>query len=554
MAAPFVQAAQITGFVDDLSAHGVTGWACVPGSGQSVAVSVFAGAALLGTFPAHMDRPDLGPVCGGSTAHGFGIWFDPTMQAQFLGQTSLTVSASAPGLSPRTLPASNPSGKNPASMPSGGVSGFDQRGSLFGTLAFPGGTPPSVEIYSGGPATGGGTPWGQVALQRMGPYAAQFVASPALAATGPLFAYAADRSGALVPLLGVPPATSAASLSQTVPFGVAVAQSGNHSGITNTLFTSWIAEPENFGGLSGGITFSGNAPAFSEALVTLGTTPDLQPACTAKNGSWPATAPPLTRLWAAILKSTSGAGTPVTLPVDFALPLAKPLSANNQGACLAALVSAGYPYLDASAARYSHTTLGLTTWLTPNSQSDPGVFALGLGGEFKFMTGGAQPLATFVGIKASRALLVDGIAGAVSASAVAGAPAGSGWLPVPAGLWTVTTSFDYFPASLCARSGFIVQPSNGTYSIIRKATPALFTIPAGASDVFDLPLWGSGAVPIQLAAYKSFTNKLNRILPNLQLAAGDCLIAFQTMQPSSGQVPGAIDYENQSTVYIRLAQ
>ena len=358
----------------------------------------------------------------------------------------------------------------------------------------------------------------------------------------------------MIPLLGVPPAPNGSLLIPAIQFNGAVAQSGSRSGITNTIYTSWIAAPENFGGLSGGMTFSGNSAAFSEALITLGTTPDQQTACAAKNGTWPATVPPLTRLWAAILKSTAGTGKWVTLPVNYALPFPIPLGTANQGVCLALLVSAGYPYLDAKTARYSLTQMGLTAWMTPNSQTDPGVLGLGLGGEFRFVTGNAQALTTFVGIEASRPLLIDGVAGAVSASAVVGAPPGSPWLPAPGGLWNIGTSFEYFPAAICAKSGFKVQPSNGVYSIIRRATPAPFTLPAGTTSVVELPLWGNASAPVQLSAFKGFGKPQNGNLPGVHLATGDCLIAIQSMAPSPGQIAGVIDYENQSTVYIRLAQ
>ena len=147
--APLARAAQIRGFVDAFNAQLVTGWACVPGSGQVVRISLFAGNSLLGTFPAQLNRPDLGPVCGGGTAHGFAIWFSPVMQAQFLGQASLTVSASVADGAPQLLPSSNPLGTNPHPIPYGQVSYFDAGGRLMGIILSASGMRPQMNIYAG---------------------------------------------------------------------------------------------------------------------------------------------------------------------------------------------------------------------------------------------------------------------------------------------------------------------------------------------------------------------------------------------------------------------
>jgi len=299
-------------------------------------------------------------------------------------------------------------------------------------------------------------------------------------------------------------------------------------------------------GLSGRVSLAGNAPGFSEALITLGSTLDDPSACAARNATWPQTPPRMGRLWSAILKTNAGGAgaTPVEVPVDFALPFAVP-PPGGLGFCLMTLVSAGYPYLDAATARYVTTTLTLQASLLPAAKDAPVVLPLGLGGEFSFATGAAQTLTTYVGIKASRALAVDGIAGSVSASAVVGAPAGSSWALAPLNFWTMDTEFVSMPAPVCASAGFAVQPSNGTYAVLRRATAAPFTMPAGSSTVMSMPVSSEGTTAVQRSAFQA---------SSLVLHSGDCLIAFHSMLSAPSNAHGMVDNENQSTVYLRLMQ
>ena len=94
-----------------------------------------------------------------------------------------------------------------------------------------------------------------------------------------------------------------------------VSQSGGQSGITNTLFSTWLPQGTAFGGLAGQLSFSGTGAGFSEALVLLGTAPDSPSGCRQRDRTTADALPALSRLWAAILK-TNGTAT-VTLPREF---------------------------------------------------------------------------------------------------------------------------------------------------------------------------------------------------------------------------------------------
>lgn len=347
-------------------------------------------------------------------------------------------------------------------------------------------------------------------------------------------------------ILGALAAAASGPPQRQVALSYSVMQSGSRSGITNTVFTRWMPPRTGFAGLSGHVSMGGNSNSFSEGLVTLGTTADDQAACAARNATWPQTPPAMQRVWAAILKTNAGGAgaSAVGVRADFALPFAVP-PPGARGACLVALVSAGYPYLDAATARYVTTTLTLQASLLPAATNAAVVLPLGLGGEFSFPTGSAQTLTTYVGIKASRVLVMDGIAGSVSAAAVMGAPPGSSWRPAPASFWTMDTKFVFMPAPVCASAGFTVRPSNGTYAVIRRATAAPFTMPSGSTTVMRLPVSSTGATAIQRSAFQA---------SSLVLAPGDCLIAFHSMLSAQGAAEGLVDYENQSTVYFRLVQ
>lgn len=551
-APPAARADALTGFVDSIGPQGAVGWACIPGSGQAVAIELFAGGSLLGVYPANLARSDVARTCGGQSGHGFAVWFDPLTRESFYGEGSLTAYAVASGGTGRLLPASGALASDPAFLMNGAVSGLDAQGQVAGSIASPGAAPPSVRLFAGGPLGGGGTEWGQGDAVPAGPGMFGFAIAPIAREAQPVFAYATDASGVTVPLAGALPTTDPSRPGLAVGSPRVVAQSGARSGITNTVLTDWVPAGMGFTGLSGTVTFAGNAPGFSEALVTVGMTADDLVACLAKNGTWPTLPPGLTRLWAGILKNTQGGGTRGSVPVSFALPFGVAVAGAGDGTCLTTLVSAGYAFLDAGTARYTTTQTALITQLLPLQRGAPQVVPLGLGGEFSFTTGGAQPLTTLVGIRAARPLLVDGIAASVSASAVAGAPPWSKWLPPPSWLWTMDTQFVAMPATACASLGLSAQPSNGLFSVMRQPVPAPFSLPAGSTLEMDLALPGLGSAAIQRTAYQAFAIPGQSQRSTLALATGDCLFAVHTILPGSSGQPGVIDFENQSTVYLRV--
>ncbi len=322
-----------------------------------------------------------------------------------------------------------------------------------------------------------------------------------------------------------------------VTVSVRVAQAGAFAGVRNTLFTTWLPPGHAVAGLSGRVTLAGNAPGFSEALVLLGYAGDDQAGCARTNNTVITGMPTVSRVWAVILKANDDQ--PVSLPVSVALraPVTPPHP--QAGACLTTLVSAGYPFLSRDRPLYTTTEVALTVATVPPSRK---VLALGVGGEFRFAAGSPAPRATYVGIKANRALSLDAIAGSVSAAPVSGAPVQAHW-GVVQGQWRVGTDFVVVPAPACAAANFQGHPVNDAFSILRLAKPAEVAPPSGSVTVARLPLAGRDMAAVQSAGFKDFAPaKPTRLNP------GDCLIAFEG--PAPGYASGELDVENQSTIYV----
>lgn len=531
------------GFADGVSAAGVAGWACVPGVAAIVSVAAVAGNRLLGVTPAVGSRPDVAALCGTSAA-GFTLPFDRATQAALAGEPSLALYALAPGAWPVPLEGSNPAAGLPHALPAGALDSVGG-GRVLGHVA--GAKPPALTVTAGAPAADGGVVanGGFMVAAPGGWRFAVPVPSvmPPAGAVLPLFGYAADAEGAYAPLGGalVPGATD-------VPIAATVAQTAATAGIRNTLFTAWLPAGSGFAGVSGQVSLAGGAPGFSEALVVLGTTRDGQAACAAQNGAMVSGPPPVLRLWAGILKNTGPSS--VSIPVAVALPYPVP-PPGPAGTCLMLWASAGYAYL---------TAAGMTTTLTaalhiaaaPIAAGAPTVIPLGVGGEFRFPVGTPQPLSVYVGLMAIRPLVVDAIAGAVSAAPVTNGPAGSGWQPTPGGNWSVGTSWLYLPAAACAAAHLQQQPGNGTFAILRQGTPALAAPPAGSRQIMRAAVASLGGLPIQKSSYQAFTNTAAGRM-SLALSPGDCLVGWEATAPMAGGTPGMLDWEDQSTVYLRIA-
>jgi len=330
----------------------------------------------------------------------------------------------------------------------------------------------------------------------------------------------------------------------SVQFAARVAQGGAMSGITSTLFTAWMPPGMGFGGLTGQVSLASNDTSFSEGLLMLGTTADDEAACARQNDVTVASPPSITRLWAAILKNNSTIA--VTIPVSFTLPFAVVSQQLASGTCVMTLVNAGFPYLDRTKARYTTMAADLSAAIMPVSPGGAVVLPFGMGGEFRFRLS-AQPLSVYVGIMANRPLGVDGIAGSVSAAPVAGAPVGAGWSPVPAGDWSISSTYMYLPAGVCAAAHFKMQPSQGSFSVLRMGTPTGMTVPNGAVSVLQMPMMSTETLAIQRSAYHAVALGA----PGGTLATGDCLVVYETVYPGPGGNLGVLDVENQSTVYLR---
>jgi hypothetical protein len=330
-----------------------------------------------------------------------------------------------------------------------------------------------------------------------------------------------------------------------LPLAGEVAQSGAQSGIGTTLFSAWLPAGLSFGGLSGTVSFSGNDPTFSEALVLLGTTGDGAAACAQRNNTAIAGFPALRLLWATILKSNDT--TRVTVLPQFALPFA--VAMPPQGACLMAVVSAGYPFLTATVSRYTDTSFALNILTPPATPDAQAVVPLGIGGEFRFnpvqMAGGT----VYVGFRAEKPLVVDAIAPSVSAAPVLGAPRATGNLPLPSGGWAAGAPFYFLSARICAASHLKMAPSTGTLSVLRNGTPALVPLPGGAQTVLTPWLLSTGTHAAQGVGFVAFPARRGW---DGNMAAGDCLVSYPQVRPYNGGVPGVVDIEAQSTVYFRV--
>jgi hypothetical protein len=332
--------------------------------------------------------------------------------------------------------------------------------------------------------------------------------------------------------------------SRSLHIDARVGQHGSQSGITNTLFSTWLPPGAAFGGLEGQISLSGTGSGFSEALVLLGTTQDGPSGCRRRDRTTADAVPALSRLWAAILKN-NGAAT-VTLPVSFSLP--HPVPAPAQGACMITVISAGYPYLDRATARYTTTIAQLNVAAAPSGAPVATVLPVGLGGEFRIPSGSA-PLATLVGIRAARTLLLDAISESLSAAPVAGAPAGSPWLPVPPGAWAVSAVLVYVPAPICASRHFAAQPGNRVLAMLREVAPLPRKPPEGSVTLTHMTLPSPGTTAAQSVGFQIFPDARASSFTGA-LAQGDCLILYDSAG-SKGSGQGILDVENQSTIYLR---
>jgi hypothetical protein len=537
------------GAVDSLNAAGASGWACMADGTGPVRVAAYAGAVLLGVYPTTVSRPDVLYACPGLYLRGFSLVFDPATQAMFAWQTQITLYEVADGTPPRLLPPSSRGVANPTPLPSGALQRIDANGNVEGTV-LSGGKAPLVQLFAGGGlGIGQGSLW-QPAVPAAPDRFTFHIAVPGdMTNPGsvlPVFASVQDAQGAALPLASPMElaigANGVAQAAAIVPLSGVVAQGGTMSGITNTLLTAWLPAGQAFGGLAGLIGLSGNDTTFSEAYVLLGTADYGQEACAALNTQTVAQPPGMTRLWAGILK-TNATGQ-VTIPASVAL--ANPVVPAPQGTCLMALVSAGYAVLNSNPARYTTTRVRLYAQTVAPPAGSPVVKPFGMGGEFRVPVS-AAPVGVYVGIMASRALAVDGIAGAQSAAPVVGANPQTGWQPAPDGAWSVNTEFVYLPAPACAAAGFATQPPSGDYSVLRQATPAPLSLPRGAVILMRMPMQSVGIEAVQRSTYKALPAGTLPAGFSGTLAAGDCLVAYNFAVGA----PGVLDVENQSTVYFR---
>ena len=185
----------------------------------------------------------------------------------------------------------------------------------------------------------------------------------------------------------------------------------------------------------------------------------------------------------------------------------------------------------------------------PVKAATPQVIPFGMGGEFRF-TGTGSPISVYVGIKATRTMAVDGIAGTASAAPVAGPAAAASWRPAPQRNWVVQTSFLYMPASVCAAANLVTQPTNGTFAVLRETAPAKLAVPAGAVTVMAMPMFSSGSTAVQRSAYTAFPPGSHAGFSGT-LQPGDCLVAYSSaaIEPTA-----ELDVENQSSVFLRVME
>jgi len=545
------RAGGLIGFADGLTSVSAGGWACAPGSAANVSVAAYAGATLLGIYPLTVNRPDVAKLCPGSQPHGFAFPFDAATQAMFAGQTQLTLYAVAPGLPTIRLPSSNPETVNPLPLPTGQLLGLTSSQEMAVTGSAGGGAA-KISLFAGGPANEGlGSETATAQAAAGGSYSLQLpltgLTAPAPGSSLlPVFGTVTNTLGATAPLtaalsLSLSGATDAAPLS--VPLTATLAQSGSYAGIRNNVFTTWVPANTAFAGLTGTVSLAGNHAGFEEALVEVGTAPYDQSDCLNQNGKSIAGPPTLSRLWAGILKNNAAGS--VGIPVNVALPY--PVVNPAAGACVMSWISAGYAYLSSTTPLYATTQVALQAEFVAAKPAAPQVIPFGMGGEFRFV-GGSVPTSVYVGVIATRPVAVDGIAGTASAAPVTGASVASSWLPAPQRNWSVQTSFMYLPAPVCAAAKFNAQPTNGTFAVLRGATPAALQIPAGAVPVMSLPIHSMGSQAVQRSAYAAIPPDPAGAGFSGTLRAGDCLVAYSAAAIEPAAV---LDVENQSTVFLR---
>ena len=208
------------------------------------------------------------------------------------------------------------------------------------------------------------------------------------------------------------------------------------------------------------------------------------------------------------------------------------------------VISAGYAYLDRATARYTTIIAQLNVAAVPSRPPVATVLPVGLGGEFRIPSGSA-PLATLVGIRTARTFVLDAISVSLSAAPVAGAPAGSPWLPTPPGAWAVGADIVYVPAPICASGHFAMRQGNRDLAMLHEPAPAPRTPPEGSVTLTHMTLPGTGTIATQSVGFQIFRGAAAR-----KLAPGDCLILYD-FAGSKGGGRGVLDVENQSTVYLR---
>jgi hypothetical protein len=557
LAAPAV-ASPIVGNVDAISGSTADGWSCIRGYQQPDSVALYAGIHRIGIFPNAVDRPDTSSVCGaGIILNGFKIDLTPSITQQFYGQTNLSLYGINPAAPATLLRPSGPRAADPYLFPSGFIATLSPDGGVSGLISnVPGGNVHgAVAIVAGGPLEAGGTVLGNATLEpsartpqsfsfTSAGLAALLSASPPGYAL-PVYAYFSRNAGPAVQL------GSPAMLGTTyLPFASRILQTGSISGINSTLFTRWIPPGLSLRGLSGSITFAGNTVGFSEALVTVGTTDDSQPACKLENGTAPARPPNMQRLAAFTLKANDT--NPDTIPVSIALPYALP-PAGPAGTCLVAWISAGYAFLDVQSAKYSSTLVNLAAALSPVVDGAPAGFAEGIGNAFHFASASEPSLYTVVALKMQAPAQLDAIAVSVSAAGLLGAPQKSGWLPTPVGNWTATTSFYAYPAGDCDALGLSFIDASPLYAVGLNRSPANYDIPQAAALLFSAPLHGDGALATQQTFFQIFSDHAQPGASRIVLSAGDCLVALHNVAATGDSLYGNLDFEDQSTAYFHLA-
>jgi len=399
-AAECSKANSLTGYVDGFNSSNASGWACLPFDDQAANVAIYVGPNLnlIGVFPPTVIRTDVEEICGGSgEPYGFSIYFSPNLVQQLIGQTQIKLQAVLDPYAYYTLPPSTQSATNPFYIPSGYISSVTLGGTptVTGIITGANGSSsaPPVQVYAGGPMNEGGTSLGYATSTSTGNNTYQFSLSSSVISTDlseaptgftlPITAYVLDADSAPIPLsMSVPITSAGAAVAKSLP--AAVQQQGSQSGLTNTIFTSWISSNSRFAGLSGAISLTSNTNNFNEALVEIGSTPvSSQTACNNLNGTSPSPLPSISRLAGFILKNTNNTtnGSGAQIPFSYALPYSLPLSGST-GTCLITLITAGYPYLIPNLAQYTDTASSTIAWLAPAVSGAPTAFSVGLGNEF----------------------------------------------------------------------------------------------------------------------------------------------------------------------------